>query len=40
MSACRDGFAICVKYSDQSSEKYEVYAQLKCLREMLQKFPY
>ena len=39
MSACSDGFAICVSILI-NLQKYEVYAQLKCPREMLQNFPY
>ena len=39
MSACSDGFAICVSILIPL-QKYEVYAQLKCPREMLQNFPY
>ena len=37
MSACSDGFAICVSILIPL-QKYNVYAQLKCPREMLQNF--
>ena len=37
MSACSDGFAICVSILI-NLQKYEVYAQLKCPKEMLKNF--
>ena len=37
MSACSDGFAICVSILI-NLQKFEVYAQLKCPKEMLKNF--